>query len=509
MPIEEHREVERKYDVPVEAVLPDLTALTEVHEVADTVEVEQVATYFDTEDLRLLDARVTLRRRVGGVDDGWHLKLPGAGDSRGEVQAPLGEEDQSPPAELLERVRVHVRDREVAPRATVTTRRGIHRLLGSDGEVLAELCDDRVRSQLVETPTDVQEWREWELELVEAAPSLFESAEVVLRGAGADPSTSPSKAARAMAPLHPGGGWRDRERLPDEPTTGDVLARYLAEHLEALLHHDVLMRAGEGEGVHQLRVAARRLRSALATYRPVLEEGVTEDLRAELKWLGQVLSDARDAQVARERLLAIVDEQPAELVLGPVRARIADELRTAFREARSRAHTELGGPRYFAALDRLEAFVAAPPLVDAGRECAADRLPELLEKDLRRVRKRHKAARKAPTPQAREAAMHEVRKAAKRLRYAGESAIPVFDDRAKELAKAGKAVTSLLGDVQDTVVARQILRDLGVRAHLAGENGFTFGRLHALEQAHAADLLRRYPEVYDALPPKGVRHWLG
>ncbi len=156
----------------------------------------------------------------------------------------------------------------------------------------------------------------------------------------------------------------------------------------------------------------------------------------------------------------------------------------------------------------MESFVADPPLLPAGRGPASDTLPRLLEKDLRRVRKRHRAAQDAPTPAQRERALHDVRKAAKRLRYAAESAEPVFGDRAAQLAKQGKAITSMLGDYQDTIVARRLLRDLGVRAHLSGENGFTFGRLHALEEAAAAQLRRRYPEVYEELPTKRLRKWL-
>ncbi len=465
-----------------------------------------MATYFDTADLRLLEARITLRRRVGGVDDGWHLKLPGPGDSRQELHAPLGD-DESPPCELLDRVRVHVRDHQVAPRATVTTRRAIHGLLGAEGERLAELCDDHVRARLVGAP-EFEEWREWELELASGTPELFEAAAPLLAEAGAGPAASASKAARAMQSLRVPGSWRDRARLPEEPTVRDVLARYLAEHLEALLHQDVMMRAGDGEGVHQLRVASRRMRSALATYESTLQEGAVDELRDDLKWLGQVLSDARDAQVARERLLAIVDDQPVELVLGPVRRRIDDELSTAYREGRSRAHAELDGQRYFRLLDRLEAFVAEPPMATEGRQPAAERLPELLARDLRRVRKRHRVAEEAPRGRQRELALHDVRKATKRLRYAAESAMPVHGDRAKELAKAAKTITSLLGDVQDTVVARGLLRDMGVRAHLSGENGFTFGRLHALEEAAAGELLRGYPKAYAALPGGSLRKWL-
>jgi CHAD domain-containing protein len=508
MSAEEEREVERKYDVPLDAVVPDLARLAEIERVEPPVEVEQVATYFDTDDLRLLEAKVTLRRRVGGVDDGWHLKLPGTGDARQEVRLPLGEDEDHPPGELLDRVRVHVRDHEVAARATVTTRRAIHRLLSTDGVRLAELCDDRVRSQLVEAPTDVEEWREWEVELVEAPPSWFDELEAALHGAGADPAASSSKAARALQRKRAGGSWRERLTLPDYPSTGEVLARYLAEHLEALQHQDVMLRAGGSEGVHQLRIAARRVRSALSTYKSVLPDGATDDLRAELKWLGQLLSDARDAQVARERLLALLDEQPVELVMGPVRARIDDDLGAAYREGRSRATQELDGERYFAMLDRLEAFVATPPESDTATQPATEQLPRLLAKDLKRVRKRHRAAEDAPSEEAREVALHEVRKAAKRLRYAGESAMPVFGDGAQKLAKTAKGVTSLLGDVQDTVVARRLLREMGVRAHLSGENGFTFGRLHALEERHQAELLRSYPAAYEELPGKRLDTWL-
>jgi CHAD domain-containing protein len=287
-----------------------------------------------------------------------------------------------------------------------------------------------------------------------------------------------------------------------------VLATYLAEHLTALQHEEARLRAGEDEGVHQLRVAARRLRSALATYDRVLEDGSTDQLRDDLRWLGRVLGDARDAQVGRQRLLDLVRDQPTDLVLGPVEARIDDELRATFTSAWTRATVELDGARYAGLLSRLESFVTDPPLLPAGRRAAAEGLPRLLQKDLRRVRKRHRAAQDAPSPVQRERALHDVRKAAKRLRYAAESAEPVFGDRAAQLAKQGKAITSLLGDYQDTLVARRLLRDLGVRAHLSGENGFTFGRLHALEEAAAEELRRRYPTLYEELPTKRLRKWL-
>ena len=90
---------------------------------------------------------------------------------------------------------------------------------------------------------------------------------------------------------------------------------------------------------------------------------------------------------------------------------------------------------------------------------------------------------------------HEARKAAKRLRYATEAAAPVLGAPAKRLVKRVKEVQELLGDHQDAVVARPVLREIGVAAHLDGENGFTYGILHERETTGVRLVT---PEVEDA-----------
>ena len=171
-----------------------------------------------------------------------------------------------------------------------------------------------------------------------------------------------------------------------------------------------------------------------------------------------------------------------------------------FRSGRAAADEAFDDERYFRMLDRLEAFVDQPPM--AGNDPAPARkvIPGLLRRDLKRVHKRSRAFAQADSAHQRDVALHEIRKSAKRLRYAAESARPVLGKQAKRLAAQAEAVQEMLGEHQDTVVSRRVLRGMGVRASLAGENGFTFGRLHALEECRAGELERECPEVLAGLP---------
>ena len=118
----DHVEVEEKYDTDESTPLPDLAGLPGVAAVAPPEEHELEATYVDTPGLALARAGITLRRRTGGHDAGWHLKLPGD-DGRYEVREPLGDSDEPVPDRLSEVLRVVVRDEPLLPAVTVRTRR--------------------------------------------------------------------------------------------------------------------------------------------------------------------------------------------------------------------------------------------------------------------------------------------------------------------------------------------------------------------------------------------------
>lgn len=313
-------------------------------------------------------------------------------------------------------------------------------------------------------------------------------------------------------------GTSDDDRVPllaDRPLTetlppksaGRAMARYLSTQVAELHRQDNRLRADDPGAVHEMRIAARQLRSALKTYRPLAEPSSIDRVGDELRWLGKALSDARDAQVLRKRLRDLVAAEPPELVLGPGMNHIDDDLRAAERAGLEQALRTLGSERYFHLLEALDELVRSAPLVSRASLPAKKVLPDLLHRDARRLRRAVKAIARSTTPAQRDAALHEARRKAKRLRYAGESAIPVLGKPAKALAASAKKMQQVLGEHQDAVMSRQRLHEYAVRAHGSGENGFTFGRLHGLEQWHADEAEREFSAAWQARPGKNVRRW--
>jgi CHAD domain-containing protein len=154
--------------------------------------------------------------------------------------------------------------------------------------------------------------------------------------------------------------------------------------------------------------------------------------------------------------------------------------------------------RYFRLLDTLDLLVGAPPVNASAAARASRVVPRLVQRDAKRLRR----AAGADPAEASDAVLHEVRKKAKRLRYSAEGAVPLFGARAKRIAAAARRVQETLGEHQDSVVAREKLREYAVRAFLSGENGFTFGRLHAMEQWRAEAAERRFALRWRELPRK-------
>ena len=504
--VDEHIEVEIKFDAAEDIGLPDLSEIPGVASIGKPLEQHLSATYFDTPDLRLARHGITLRRRTGGADDGWHLKHPKVGDARVEVHRPLGRSTRTPPRALADLVRVHVRDTRLVSAATLTTHRLATPLLDGRGAVLAEVADDRVEGQVAGVASPVT-WREIEVELVGGSRTILMAVGDRLRQAGAVPGSSSSKLARVLRTVGAPGPWVNHDEPETRSDAGSILRAHLTEQVAALVRRDPLARIDAPDAVHKMRVATRRLRSALATFRPLLDRESIEPVRDELRWLGQVLGGPRDEEVMHARLLELLAAEPPELVLGPVRRRVDIELRARHRTKHRQLVAELDGPRYFRLLDELDALALRPPLTGQAAEPAVDVLPSLVARTRRRLLGLAAEADAAATADARAVALHDVRKAAKRSRYAGEAVAPVFGAKATRFAAEMERLQEVLGEQQDSLVTRGVLRELGVQAHLAGENGFAFGRLHGLEVGRAERAEAGYADALAAVAGKPPR-WL-
>jgi len=493
-------EVERKFDVDAETVFPSLDGVDGVSAVGQPAELELVAVYFDTSGLDLARNGVTLRRRTGGNDEGWHLKVPQATDTRTEHHLPLGRATKTVPQAVLAPVRGIIRDRHLGQVARVSTHRREYTLLGEDSTVLATVCDDGVDAERLDVPGEVQSWREWEVELVDGDLPVLELVGSALLDAGARKASVGSKLGRVLGdavPAPPRAASRTRWRSGDN--AGQLVQTHLAELAARLQEQDARLRTGQPGSVHKLRIAARRSRSTLKTYKPLFAPGSTDTLGEELRWLGRVLADARDAQVLRERLRLLVASEPPELLLGPVLNRIEDELRRDYRAGLDGALQALDSERYFRLLDSLDEFVLSTPLTPEADAPASKVLRRLLARDGKRLRRAVAGVDGSEEPAEHDAALHEARKKAKRLRYAAESARPALGKRAKKLAAAAKKAQQALGRHQDSVVARERLREYGAKAYTDGENGFSFGRLHALEQHRADEAEREFDKAWKRL----------
>ena len=528
----EVHETEQKYEAEPGVVLPSLIGLPQVATVSRPERETLTAEYYDTDDLRLLRAGITLRRREGGHDEGWHLKLPDpAGPTAGaprrrEIRLTLAQGDRDRadrrgkskrgdpvPSELARLVRAHARDASLGPVARIETRRRRSVLRDADGTSLAEIAEDEVAAQSLGPATAVSRWNEIEVELTGGRPRLLRAADKRLRRSGLRPAGRVAKLERALAAddLAATGlpGVRVEAVGPDHRApAGHVVAAYLREQAGRLKAYDAAVRRDEPDAVHQMRVTARRLRAALQAFPAVLPKPATARLRDDLRWLGRVLGDARDAEVLDQHFETALGQLPVELVIGPAKARVTAHFAPQQAAARKAALRALDSRRYFRLLDDLDGLIDDPPRTAAAAAPADEILSQAVARAYRRTRRRMSRARRTPAGAERDVALHEARKAAKRARYAADAAEPVFGRDARRFAKRMKAVQSVLGDHQDAVTARAVAREIGVRAHLAGENAFTFGLLNERAHRDAIECQRQLRPVWKRATRRKARRWL-
>ncbi|WP_312870728.1 CYTH and CHAD domain-containing protein [Gordonia asplenii] len=495
----EQVEIELKFDVSANHPAPSFAGLDGVDQVSEPQTVALYATYFDTENLDLASNRMTLRRRVGGDDEGWHLKQPalvnfGAVNTRREIQVTFDDApmDADVPAELMRPILAITRRRRLMPVAAISTSRTTTELLDDEGHVVAVFCDDLVTAQSLLPDGQSQSWSEWEFELVGGTGSpkgdrkLLKQVRKILLGAGAQVSSSQSKLARAIGSTP----FVGQPHLGSNPTALELVVTDIALHRNALVAMDPLVRIDAYDAVHQMRVATRKLRSVLASFPSVLDPTRTAHVNSELRLLAQILGTARDSEV---QIALATDLLAGEDASDTLKAALVDDETKIHDKALAVAHSAMNSRRYFALLDSIDQLIAAPP---AGVNAEAP-ARKVVASALRKVRKKigddqDTLSRLPERSYDWEEHLHTIRKRAKKLRYTAEAAEALGRKEFDDAARAAKKVQAALGDYNDSRINRDRLVKIAEQPQLSARDRFVLGRIDARQQVNGERALQLY-----------------
>ncbi|MGH9027024.1 MAG: CHAD domain-containing protein, partial [Acidimicrobiia bacterium] len=406
-----------------------------------------------------------------------------------------------PPEAVLDLLRSRLRTAEAAPVARLRTLRRRVALRRFDGESLGAVIAEEI--SVLDGRRVAGRFREVDVETEPNAPAELRAAVIDrLRAAGAGPlDTTPQVVRvlgdRALEPpdLAPVDG------LDESAAAGDLVRAAIVASSARLIGHDPVVRIGtDPEGVHQARVATRRLRSDLRTFRRLLEPEWNNALRTELCWIADELGELRDADVLVDRFTRHADtltDDDRDHALALLK-RLGDSRE----DARTRVLDALRSRRYLELLDRLVEATRAPRLLypDA-QEPAATAMPPLVAGPWQHLQNAVESLGDAAPDEK----LHNVRIRAKRARYAAESVEPALGKPARRFAKAIAGVQEVLGRHQDAVVAERWLRTTA--EHAPASELFAAGQLAAIERADARATRAEFPKAWKDANAKRLRDW--
>src|SRR6202521_4802817 len=364
--------------------LPNLEDVAAAVETSPVDERRLETVYYDTPDLRLARWGCNLRLRQG---EGWTLKLPSTTEgrtlNRRELEFPG--DGNRPPDAAVALVIAYVRRSTLVPVASLSTVRRRVQLKNREGAVLAEVVDDDV--SVIQGLRIQNRFREVEVELRDpSADRLLDPILARLRHAGASDQAQASKLVRALGARATAAPEVDPILLAPTARAGDLVRHVIAVSVASLLRHDPGVRLGDDpEDVHRARVATRRLRSQLRSFRTLLDTEWAEALREDLRWLGAGLGSVRDRQVmaqrVRSRTSALAEDDALTV------ADLSAELHAESEEARSRLVLDMRSDRYLDLIERLIEASRAPALTAEAQQRAEVVVPGVARRHWKQLRK--------------------------------------------------------------------------------------------------------------------------
>jgi CHAD domain-containing protein len=445
-----------------------------------------ISTYYDTAAYDLAHARITLRHRIERGKKSWQLKIPWS-DDRQELEVPDNRPD--PPASLRDLLILHLGHRKLMPVVTLRVRRtGV---LVRRGRVpIAEIAIDHVAA--VKNGSVIQRFHELEIEQRQGDEASLRSLERQLRDAGASDHDGRPKFFRALSLPAPTGPTQPEPKAP----VVDHLKWALAQHVEWLLVHDPGTRFGtEGESLHQMRVATRRLRAVLRTARPILLPAGVTSLQEELMWLSELLGPARDLDVQ----IAYFTNESARLTVRDrqLLTQFLVHLRTQRAALQQMLLSELTSARYLELIRRLQQAAQAPSIIDSSLT-----VRQLAKREFKKLHKAIKRIVRSPS----DATLHKIRIKAKRARYAADLVRSSMGKSAARFIKSARAVQDRLGIHQDAIQAERHIRQF-VKYSTSVRAGFVAGRMVGRQHSRRERIRKEMKPLFKSLLKQGKRAW--
>lgn len=459
-------------------------------------------TYFDTADWRVHHAGYTCRLRHKGSE--CELTLKAMADSSGGMRTrreltealPAG---STSPAQANGPCGAAIRSlagrNDLVPLFRLQTRRQLFTLADEQG-LLGEIAlDDTAIPVGEDTPVRLARVEvEVEQPAVERARP-FVAAMVAANGLTEALTSKFESALIATGQRVAGTPDFGPTAVNAEMTASQVAYAVLRKQFGVFLANEPGTRLGEDiEALHDMRVATRRLRAAMAAFRPFLSPRLLA-FRDEFGWIAAALGEVRDLDVQIDRMTEWRGGFP------PDRAHaldaIEDILHARRRSARKRMLLALDSRRYERLVARFgDALRHGPPRTFApGRAPILAVAPDLVEKRYRRVRKAGDRIARSSPPEL----YHALRIDAKKLRYALEFVgTGIYGKPAVDFSARVTAMQDVLGLHQDAYVAMDLLQEIADSSgkRLGAATLMAMGVISERYRAHAEELRARFPSVY-------------
>ena len=296
---------------------------------------------------------------------------------------------------------------------------------------------------------------------------------------------------------------------PDDPAREAIRAS-LGRNVAKLTRHETGVREGTPGSVRKLRIAARRLRSDLNTFRPLLDPVWARTLSQELGTLARGLGAARDREVTLQRLERDVEVLPPGAPRAETLAYLQAVLRADLAAARDGAVSALDAEGTAALITAMQIAADDPhTTAEADRSCR-DALPPLVAAAYRKLAKRarhlHLAAPGTAVHADADDDWHDARILAKRARYAADACVPVFGEPSADLALRLADITRCLGEHQDAAIAAAAAIELARHPDCPAPAALGLGLLHGVQREAVLAARAIFEDTWPEMRPFAAAH---